>query len=275
MIKNSPLTRLSTGIQSFDDKFLKILGRNCKSYVSRKAVEKLLSTGRILNLDLISSIPDQKINDSINDIKTALTYNPQHISLYNLTLEENTPISGIFTQKDIDDDVWIESSEYLKESGYSHYEISNFALPGYKCTHNMNYWKMKSYIGCGPSAVSTSFENNIPYRINNTSNISLFLEGKERDWNIKKEKIEKSDFFIETLMMGFRTADGIDKENINRIFGADIDGIIPETVLKWKNKGLLLKKTGSLALTEKGRLFHNSFLIDIMNELENRKTPLS
>ena len=273
--RDTPLTRLSTGIQTFSDKHLKILGRNSSSENCFKALELLSKTDCDISLDLISSIPGQSIDDCIHDIRTASAFNPSHISLYSLTIEENTPIAAYYKETDIDDEIWTASAEYLKNSGFEHYEISNFAFNGKKCLHNINYWKMKPYLGCGPSAVSTLFQNNSPLRLYNTSDVSLYLEGEKNIWNIKKDLLDTTDFFIETLMMGFRTSDGIDLHNINNIFSSDIYSIIPETIIKWKRKGMLLETESALMLSDRGRLFHSSFIIDIMNELENSKITLS
>lgn len=81
-----------------------------------------------LSLDLISSIPGQSIDDCIHDIKTASAFNPSHISLYSLTIEENTPIAASYKESDIDDEIWAASAEYLKNSGFKHYEISKFCI---------------------------------------------------------------------------------------------------------------------------------------------------
>ena len=173
-LEDSPITRLSIGIQSFNDKHLKILGRNCTSGKGKHALDLLKNTEKDINIDLISSIPGQTLQESINDINEAFSFSPSHISLYSLTIEENTPIAEKINSKDIDDEVWIKASEYLKSSGFDHYEISNFSLPGKQCLHNLNYWNMNPYIGCGPAAVSTVIINNTPFRLYNTVNIPPF-----------------------------------------------------------------------------------------------------
>ncbi len=273
--RDTPLTRISTGIQSFNDVFLNILGRKSSFKTGTEALNLLKITDLDINIDLISSIPGQKIDDCINDLKTALSFDPDHISLYNLTIEENTPIADIYSSKDIDDEVWIQSSGFLSEYGYDHYEISNFSKSGKKCLHNLNYWRMEPYIGCGPTAVSTMFSNDSAFRLKNCSDFNLFLERGKNNWNISEENISDDDFLIETLMMGFRTSEGICREKIRNIFGFDLYGIIPETIIKWINREMLIKTEKNLVLSEKGRLFHSSFIIDIMNELENRKKKLS
>ncbi len=274
-LKDTPLTRLSIGIQSFSNRFLNILGRNSSSRSCMYALEFLKNTGRDMNIDLISSIPGQKTEDCIKDIKTALSFSPEHISLYSLTIEEGTPISEIADKKDIDDESWINGSDYLEISGFEHYEISNFAAKGKRCLHNMNYWMMKPYLGCGPASVSTLFKDRKPFRLFNSSDISSYLEGAGNKWNIREEKISSTDYLIETLMMGFRISDGITESDFTDIFGTDIYGIIPETIIKWIGKGMLKKGEGNLYLTDKGRLFHSSFIIDIMDELDKSKFSLS
>ncbi len=275
LIENSPLTRLSIGIQSFSGRFLKTLGRNSSPLKNINAIELLSKTGKDLNLDLISSIPGQSVGEGICDAKTASDFSPSHISLYNLTVEKNTAFSKKYSENDIDDEVWIKTSEFLEDSGYSNYEISNFSLPGKECIHNLNYWKMQNYLGVGPASVSTISENSSFVRIFNTEKIESYLEGENSSWNIRKERIDKTDYLIEYLMMGFRTAEGINITAAESVLGYNIYSIIPETVIKWDDKGFIDSLEGRLSLTRKGRLFHSSFIIDIMNELDNRKLPLS
>ncbi len=272
MLNHLPVTRISLGAQSFNKKMLAALGRNCSLesvYNGLKLVKKY--SNKDISIDIISSIPGQTVSEALSDITTALSFKPDHISLYYLTIEKGTKLSEKFTEKDQDDNCWAEACGLLELSGYNHYEISNFCLPGKECLHNMNYWKMEPYIGCGLSAVSTIYEKELFYRISVTDNSSLFLEGEKSLWGMAKEKISKSDFVIELIMMGLRTKEGVNIAEIDSFFNIDLKKIVEPVISKWDKKGFINHESSNLALTSSGRYFHTSFMIDIMNSLENSK----
>jgi len=149
--------RVSMGAQSFNNKFLKELGRVHDSAAVLKAADILKQNGiDNFNIDLMFGIPGQAVTDVIYDIKAAVKLNPSHISFYMLTLYENTPYaeSAKPPQDSILAQMYEKGVEALEAEGYRQYEISNFAKPGKKCLHNLNYWGMGHYIGIGTSASS-------------------------------------------------------------------------------------------------------------------------
>ncbi|MCL2792376.1 MAG: radical SAM family heme chaperone HemW [Spirochaetaceae bacterium] len=269
MLNNLPVTRISLGVQSFNRKVNNILGRNSAIEATYNALEMLKEySDKEISIDLISSIPGQTIEEALSDITTALSFKPDHISLYYLTLEEGTKLHKKFTEKDQDDRCWIESCELLEASGYEHYEISNFSQPGKECLHNINYWKMEPYIGCGLSAVSTYYSNGQFYRISVTDDPAVFLQGKKSLWGMEKEAISNHDFLIELLMMGLRTKEGVCLEKISNFFNIDLEKVLEPVILEWDKKGFITPNGYGLALNSKGRYFHSSFMIDIMNCIE-------
>jgi len=225
-----------------------------------------------LSLDLISSIPGQIVSEAIDDVKKALRFAPDHISLYYLTLEKKTPLYDKYSDTDQDENCWVEAADYLYESGYNHYEISNFAKSGKESLHNMNYWRMESYLGCGMSAVSTVYdENKCGSRLTASSVPENFLAGPDKQWGTKVEKLSSYDLLVETLMMGFRTSEGVDLEKNNDYFNLDIRELLLPVIEGWKNKGYISDDNKNLALSRSGRFFHNSFMIDILRYLEKVK----
>ena len=158
LLSSSCINRLSLGIQSFSNSTLKILGRHCdfKTNFIKLELIKARWQGQ-LSLDLISSIPGQAVSESIEDIDTAVSFKPDHISLYALTLEEGTPLARLYSDNldAIDDNVWIIASDHLEVSGYHRYEVSNFALSGHQSRHNTRYWKLLPYIGTLPCQFRT------------------------------------------------------------------------------------------------------------------------
>jgi oxygen-independent coproporphyrinogen-3 oxidase len=224
-----------------------------------------------LSLDLISSIPGQEVSDSIADIDTAISFAPDHISLYALTLEEGTPLAQRYNpdSQAIDDNVWIIAADHLEISGYKRYEVSNFALPGRQSQHNTRYWKLLPYIGTGPGGVSTlqDGEGGL-YRIANVPDLAKYLDSSGLLCGAEAEEITGRSYIFEYLMMGFRMTAGIRKSDFKSTFGREITDMIPGTLSDWKNKNLLTETEESVALNKGGLLLLNQFLLDTLSELE-------
>ena len=159
------VNRLSLGIQSFNDTHLKALGRIHDAAQARHAAELALRTFANVNLDLMYALPGQTPDEAVADIATAVTYAPQHLSAYHLTLEPNTYFHR-YPPALPDDDSAAEMQDaleaHLAGAGYEHYETSAFAQPGRRSKHNLNYWMFGDYLGIGAGAHSKiSFKNNI------------------------------------------------------------------------------------------------------------------
>lgn len=273
VLKNSPVTRISIGIQSFSDKMLSVLGRNSTSKKNYSALEAIKKLDKKISLDLISSIPGQTVKEAEKEVITALTFNPEHLSIYNLTLEEGTLLAKKYSEDDQNDNCWLSACSTATLAGYNHYEISNFALPGNKSIHNYTYWEMKSYIGCGPGAVSTVYpkKENIALRITSPSSFEQFLKGEKDQWGCTYEKVTGRDLFTEIIMMGLRTEKGVSSKKIEKLFRINLFDSFALVIEKWEKDKLLNKdamEKGQLSLTEKGRLFHTSCILDIMKQAD-------
>ena len=272
LLAGSPINRLSLGIQSFSDIILGTLGRHCNAKTAIKALELVKEHWKgALSLDLISSIPGQEVSDSIADIDTAISFAPDHISLYALTLEEGTPLAQRYNpdSQAIDDNVWIIAADHLEISGYKRYEVSNFALPGCQSKHNTRYWKLLPYIGTGPGGVSTLHDGEGSlYRIANVPDLTKYLESSDLLCGAETEEVTGKSYIFEYLMMGFRMTAGIRKSDFKSTFGREITEVIPETLSDWKNKNLLAETDDSVALNKGGLLLLNQFLLDTLSELE-------
>ena len=273
MLNDLPVTRISLGVQSFNKKLIGILGRNASLEAVYNALELLNAlkehSDKKISIDLISSIPGQTIDEALSDVTTALSFKPDHLSLYSLTLEEGTSLYQKFTEKDQDDACWIESCELLEASGYDHYEVSNFCIPGNECLHNLGYWKMEPYIGCGLSAVSTYYRDGRFYRTSVKEDSDVFLQGESSLWGMEKEIISRHDFLIELLMMGFRTSIGVNLQEPGNFFDIDLKKVLEPVFFKWE--GFILVDGNRVALNKKGRYFHTSFMIDVMECIEQSK----
>ena len=265
------INRLSLGIQSFSNHTLKTLGRHCdfKTNFLKLELIKTKWQGQ-LSLDLISSIPGQSVSDSVEDIDIAVSFKPDHISLYALTLEEGTPLARLYSDNldAIDDNVWIIAADHLEVSGYHRYEVSNFALPGHQSKHNTRYWKLLPYIGAGAGGVSTLHDGEGLFRIANVPDLERYLAGSGLLCGAETEEVTGKSYIFEYLMMGLRMTAGISKADFRTTFGREIADIIPETLSNWKERGLVSERENEVALTKQGLLLLNQFLLDALSELE-------
>ena len=156
------VNRVSLGVQSFDDRRLEWLGRIHRARDVYDAVSLVRSFGGLdLSLDLMHSVPGMSLVDWERELDAALNLSPHHLSCYNLTFEEGTPLERMLTAGDLaepDEELQLAQFELtdrrLEMAGYEHYEISNYAKPGHACRHNLLYWTAGEYVGCGPAAHS-------------------------------------------------------------------------------------------------------------------------
>ncbi|MDR2865601.1 MAG: coproporphyrinogen III oxidase family protein, partial [Spirochaetaceae bacterium] len=232
-----------------------------------------------ISFDLISGLPYQNKTMLLNDIETMLLYNPAHISLYDLMIEEGTPLSRSLApggrgtalpQEEEAEDIWIAGRDYLESAGFSQYEISNFARAGKRARHNIRYWNMQSWLGFGPSASGTLIDNATGTGIRYTvlPDIAAYIvHNKKRGGFIPSyERLDRKTLLRESLMMGFRYIDGPCESLFKQRFSLGIDEAIAKTITIWRARGLYAKNKN--ALTKDGLLFLNRFLLDCFNELE-------
>jgi len=214
-LKKSGVNRISIGAQSLDDEQLGIIGRIHDSKQIFKAVDSIKKAGiNNFNIDLMFALPVEFQKSNIildiwkDTVNNALSLKPTHISAYSLTLEEHTPLyrdidKYYFPTEDEEDNMYDYLCKTLRDSGYSHYEISNFALKGMECKHNIKYWNQSEYLGIGPAAHSFMDGNRFSYN----KDLANFIIGN----NTLSEftKIDKQEFILEQIMTGLRTKYGI------------------------------------------------------------------
>lgn len=239
--REAGVNRLSIGGQSFHPRELEVLGRIHSVDDISKTVEHARSAGfDNLGLDLIFGLPGQELEAWRASVKRALDLQPDHISAYALTWSKDTPMgrniaSGALPEPEENtvSEMLLWTDEFLSEAGYHHYEISNFARPGFECLHNLNYWSGTAYLGLGPSA--HSFVDG--KRFWNAASLERYLEyvGKEQSAREGEETLTPSEKRLEALSLGLRRSSGIplsivmDKmaeihEMENRGFGQIRDG---------------------------------------------------
>lgn len=222
------INRLSVGIQSLNDNKLKFFGR---THNRKEAIDAINTAQKYFDnysIDLIYAYEKQNINKWLKELDEAKNLSPNHISLYQLTIENGTKFytNGV---KPADDNLASKlyklTNNFLEENGINRYEVSNYAKNGYECKHNINYWKSGEWIGIGAGAhgricFDNYFEDNYKKRtvIENIKNPKIWLENVVRNGNGIKEKsvLSKKEFIEEVIIMGLRLVDGISLANIDK-----------------------------------------------------------
>ncbi len=260
------VNRLSIGVQSIHENELKTLGRihNLADFLDSYTLARECGIKNI-NLDLMYGIPLQTKESFNKTLDTVISLSPSHLSLYGLILEEGTPFYDKraalpLPSEDTECDMYYLALKKLKSAGYSHYEISNYAKPGYECRHNLKYWRDESYIGVGVSAYS--YFNSERY--GNSSLISEYLSENREKYSYR-EKIDRNDEAYEFVMLGLRLAEGISLSEYKSKFDFDFITSARLPIIKKYNDLCMLKISNDrLYLTDKGFYISNSILTDIL-----------
>ena len=280
IFKTAGINRISLGIQSFSDAALSYVSRRATGKINLQALNIIKEIwDKDLSVDLICGLPKETTASFENDLKILLTYEPDHISMYSLTIEDETPLGkeynkGILNYDfDFADELWLKSKEILKDNGYIHYEVSNFCKKGKECIHNLKYWNHESYIGCGSGGAGTVYKDNgTGYRWTNINNIQKYCQYWSNPNNnvepLIQEEIDLDTSIFEFFMMGMRKLSGIKKGDFIKTFNMPIPKKIENIINKWINNNLCLSiKEGEderITLGDKGILYLNSFLEEII-----------
>jgi oxygen-independent coproporphyrinogen III oxidase len=263
-IRGLGINRLSLGVQSLNDRDLRLLGRGHTAAEAREAVGFAKSSGfNNVNIDLIYGLPGQSLPHWQNTLDEALALTPPHVSLYPLTLEEGTPMwkamqdgSLPYVEPDLTAEQYELAEDLLAACSYRHYEISNWAKAGSECRHNTTYWLNKPYIGVGISAHSW-IDN---HRLANTCNLNEYLASLGGNLPLlpaMDEHISPELELAETIILGLRLDTGIGIDDINNRFSIDLMAHYGQTIEELREAGLLRFAGGRLILTASGRLLGN------------------
>ncbi|MCP4050803.1 MAG: radical SAM family heme chaperone HemW [bacterium] len=266
LLKKYSFNRLSTGIQSFSDNELNFLGRNhmlCDIEASLHLIKK--NNFHNINMDLIFGLPGSSKETFINNLKTAASFNPAHISTYSLSIEHG---ADFYKQKieviDQEEELsqYKAARHYLSENGFDHYEISAFAKKGFYCKHNLVYWSYKPYIGIGPAA-SSFYQNRI---YSNVPDIRAYIKEPLFSVNniLKTNQTTKDMLIKEYIIANFRRLDGLSINDFKHRFDLDFNSLYKDTVAKLVQEGLLCQKESMLSLTERGLFLLNNVLLEFM-----------
>lgn len=261
--REAGVNRVSLGIQSFNDRYLKTLGRIHNSKQALTSIELALKTFERVNLDVIYALPDQSLEDAIQDAKTACALNPAHLSFYHLTLEPNTPFHR--TPPSLpDDDLSASMQENIEETladhGYENYETSAFAQTGKQCKHNLNYWKFGDYLGIGAGAHSKlSFHDRIIRQMRH-KHPKRYMENAENGTAVDQEwQIAQKDLSFEFMMNAMRLTDGVPLDLFQQRTGLPFL-TLQRSIKEAQVKGLLLVSDEKMQPTQLGKRFLNELL---------------
>ena len=266
------INRISIGVQSFDNSILNLLGRMHDKNDAFNAIRNAKKAGfKNINADLIFGIPGQTSKVWRDSLRQCIFLMPEHISLYSLQIEENTPFYQLVHVKktidelpeDIDRAMYHDALEILSDEGYVHYEISNVAKPGFASRHNLKYWSYKEYLGLGPGA--SSFMNGRRFR--NCSNIPEYIDFIKAGLPpVKPEDVEQYNLRDEMgiyIFTGLRKISGISISDFERTFKVDFFDIYDPSILR-KLRGLLIAEGDTIRLTEKGLDVSNKVMAEFV-----------
>lgn len=289
------INRISFGLQSVDDKELKLLGRVHTMRQFEESYDLARKAGfQNINVDLISAIPGQTVESWERTLDTVIRMNPEHISAYSLIIEEGTPFYEIYgenakeeqdsrcercladdgKQMDIgknfpklpDEEaerrMYELTAEKLEAAGYLQYEVSNYAKPGYACRHNKGYWQRVEYLGIGTGAASL-IENERYQHISDTD-LYIRANGKLDQIEEEKETLDWNAQVEETMFLGLRMKEGVNKQKFRERYHREIQEVYGEVLEKLKEEGLLREEEKRICLTKRGNDLSNYVLAQFL-----------
>lgn len=262
------INRFSVGIQSFDEAELKWMHRAHTAAESLVCIDRITEAGFTnFSVDLIYGSPLLTNDGWKRNVDTVIEKNIPHISCYALTVEPKTALDKLIhlnKKENVDTEKQAQQflllMKWLAAAGYEHYEISNFAKPGMRSRHNSSYWSGTEYYGFGPSAHSFDGNNR---RWNIASNSVYLLKLQQSTIPFEEEVLTPTQRLNEYIMTSLRTAEGLDMNYVNKIFGEDKSRLLQKESKKWETTGKLKTVNERLLLTEDGKLFADGIASDL------------
>ena len=271
--KENGVNRLSMGLQSVNNEKLRLLGRihTYQDFVGSYELARKVGFDNI-SLDLISSIPGQTLQDWKKELETAVAQKPEHISVYQLIIEEGTPFYEKYAEhpellpdEETSREIYLWTGKFLKEAGYEQYEISNYTKSGKESRHNLKYWERGDYLGLGLGAAS--MVRNI--RMSNTKDMKTYLERCTQPKTMREDVqfLEEPRQMEEFMFLGLRKTRGVSKKEFRRTFGREMDMVYEKALHKCLENGMLLEHKDRIFLSEEGTLLSNMVLSEFLFDL--------
>lgn len=263
-LKRLGVNRLSMGVQTFSDERLRFLHRRHDSIQAIVAVKEAQKVGfDNVSIDLMFGFPEESMNDWQEDVRMALSLGVQHLSAYSLMYEEGTALGKLLDDgkiQEIDEELSLSMYEHLLnatfKAGFQHYEISNFALPGFQSKHNSSYWHSVPYLGVGAGAHSYDGCN----RHYNPDSLKEYLEGAP----LEEEILNDDERFNEYVFTGLRTSEGIDVPLLESLYGKEKKEYCLNNARKHIDTGRILYDGKILKLSKSGLFVSNDVMSDLM-----------
>lgn len=270
LLKEMGVNRLSIGLQAWQDDLLKKIGR---IHTRQEFIESYNFAREVgfnnINIDLMFGLPEQRKEDWRETLRNIVILNPEHISCYSLIIEEGTPFykmyeNGLIKLPSEEDErkMYKYTLEYLEENGYFQYEISNYAKKHMECKHNLAYWNLQEYVGCGVAAHSYLDG----YRCRNFETVYEYINKiKQNEMPILESyKNSKKDDMEEYMFMGLRKIKGINKEKFEKKFCKKINDVYGDIIYKYVKSGLIIDNGETLALSSRGIEVSNVIMADFI-----------
>lgn len=255
------INRVSMGAQTFDDERLRFLHRRHKAKQVENAVSTLRKAGiRNISIDLMYGFPDETLEDWRKDIEEALRLDVEHLSAYCLMVEEGTMLQRMgcnSADEETERSMYEMLTDMLKSAGYEHYEISNFARPGFRSQHNSSYWHDIPYIGLGAAAHSYDGKS----RQWNISNINKYMSTIEKgEIPCEREVLDDDTRYNDRITVALRTSDGLDMNTLSAVHRS----FCMKEAQRFLDDGLLIIKDSRLVLTQKGLFVSDMVMSGLM-----------
>lgn len=268
--KNAGFNRLSIGAQSFLDKELKFLTRLHSAGQSESAFRDARAEGfNNINIDLIYGLPGQEAKDWQYNLDKLLSFGPEHVSLYALGVEEGTPLKRFVDKGKIavpDDnqylDFYLTAVKRLTAAGYEHYEISNFAKPGYRAVHNSHYWNRSPYLGLGPSAHSFDGTKRWWNHLSVDRYIAACLQERKRPLE-SEERLTQQDILNEMILLGFRIKEGVSVAEMEHLTGKPFYEYYSKAIASCRE--FLIIGADAVSLNTRGWFLYNAICREFMS----------
>ena len=272
-LKRCNVNRLSFGVQSAHDDELRMLGRLHRFEDVKKSYYLARKVGfNNISMDIMYSLPDQTTQSLMETLDDVIEMGPDHISLYSLKIEEGTPFydkrdSLRLPDDEEDVDMYFSSIEKLKNAGYTHYEISNFAKPGFECKHNLKYWNCDEYLGLGPAAASYYGGRRFTVIRDLDAYINAVLKKKDAS-SIWSEDIDAplDECYGDYVMLRFRLSEGVKFNYFKYRFpSCDFEELFGARLKPFVDRGLVVRTDEGYYLNDKGFYLSNYILSDVLS----------
>jgi putative oxygen-independent coproporphyrinogen III oxidase len=271
------VNRVSIGVQSFRDESLRVLDRHHRPEDIAPAIESVRKRIDNVSLDLIFGVPGQTLSDWRADLAQALALEPNHISCYGLTFEKGTPLDKQRQSEqvqpldeEIERQMFLDADDVLSRLGYEHYEISNYARPGYQCRHNETYWSNEAYHGFGLGAARYIHGK----REMNTRSLDVYLSRISAGWSptIQSEQLPPRERALETLTVQLRRSIGVNRPEFRSKTGIELDSVVGQSLSHLVNQELLVDDGENVRLTREGMCVADAILVQVWQKSETSPT---